>query len=639
MSPLLVPAALRILSRLPSPTVIYTPPFAPMSTFAAPATHQTTTPFTYTFSQAVDTSADFAPYPFAHSARPNARRRSNFISCLRFDTKGDSLAIGDDRGRIILLDKPSHKSRSAQPFVYIPPPSLPYRGPTYLSHESYLRMCSSSPYFPHSVPCDIPDSVRTAQNPAADDQDDCDDPFDQDDDYDWSHHCIYSYGTSFESPHIPFHNRRQRPAAQKPRTPSSNFAYYAQFQSHNPQLDYLSSTDIDETVNQIDWFKPVSNSQRLISCNDRVVKVWRLSERNLKTVACLFPSQTTATSIRTPSRASLSASKPVTTRNRSLPLYQRKPQPPESLLQLPRLETTGKSVDVTERRVMSDVHTYRINSLSVSHDEELFLSSDDLCIHLWNLNARTSSGAPQGGFTIVDIRPNSIKDLTEVITSAKFHPYHSSMFAYATSRGCVKLCDLRAAGHCAAYARKFEDMSSRRRRGTFLTELVASISNIKLSTDGRYILTRDFLNMTLWDTNMENCPLLVVPVNENLRPRLGECYDNDYIFDKFECAFSKDGRTLLTGGYDSMFHSYSAVTGRRSSIQATGNFSDYKMWTSQSSSFPSHSSAFGDASNMVSGSTHSDLFDPTKRILYMDTSPSENIAAVASDHTLYIFQG
>lgn len=610
-----------------------------MSTRTAIAARQTFAPFTYTFSQAVSTSADSTLYAHPKSGHPNTRRRSNSISCLRFDTQGDLLAIGDDKGRIILLNKLSQKSRSAQLFTCIPPPSLPYRDPTYLSHESYRRMSSSSPYFPHSVPCDIPESLQTGEDTDVGDHD-FEDHYQDTDEGNWNHRFIYAYGTSFESPYMPYRYHRSLSPAQRTRAQSPSFAYYAQFQSHNPQLDYLSSTDIDETVNQIDWFKPVANSQRLISCNDRVIKVWRLNERQLKTVAQFSPFHMSSMHARTSSYAKTPMSKPVPIRTRPTTSYQqKKPQISNQLPYFPRLERIGKSVHVTERRVISDMHAFQINSLSVSHDEEIFLSSDDLRVHLWNLNARTSKGAPQGGFTTVDIRPNSMKDLTEVITSTKFHPNHSHMFAYATSRGSVKLCDLRASALCSTYARKFEDITSRCERRTFISELIASITNMKFSMDGRYILTRDFMSLSLWDMNMESCPVLVVPVHENLRPKLPELYDNDYIFDKFECAFSKDGRTLLTGGYDSRFHSYSAITGCGSSVQAPPSFSDYETRTSPFSSFPVYGGAFGDGSLIAPGSTRRCLFDPTKRILHMDSSPADNIAAIASGHTLHIYHG
>lgn len=46
-----------------------------------------------------------------------------------------------------------------------------------------------------------------------------------------------------------------------------------------------------------------------------------------------------------------------------------------------------------------------------------------------------------------------MEDLTEVITSAEFHPEHCNIFAYATSKGFVKLCDMREAALCDQYSK------------------------------------------------------------------------------------------------------------------------------------------------------------------------------------------
>jgi hypothetical protein len=45
-------------------------------------------------------------------------------------------------------------------------------------------------------------------------------------------------------------------------------------------------------------------------------------------------------------------------------------------------------------------------------------------------------------------------------------------------------------------------------------------------------------------------PLLKVPVHDYIRSYLCELYENDFIFDKFRCSFSYDGKLLFTGSYD-----------------------------------------------------------------------------------------
>lgn len=55
---------------------------------------------------------------------------------------------------------------------------------------------------------------------------------------------------------------------------------------------------------------------------------------------------------------------------------------------------------------------------------------------------------------------------------------------------------------------------------SFFSEIIASISDIRFSRDGRYILSRDYMNLKLWDMAMENKPLVTLTVHEELRPRV-----------------------------------------------------------------------------------------------------------------------
>lgn len=56
---------------------------------------------------------------------------------------------------------------------------------------------------------------------------------------------------------------------------------------------------------------------------------------------------------------------------------------------------------------------------------------------------------------------------------------------------------------------------------SFFSEIIASISDIRFSRDGRYILSRDYMNLKLWDMAMENKPVVTLAVHEELRPRVG----------------------------------------------------------------------------------------------------------------------
>lgn len=129
-----------------------------------------------------------------------------------------------------------------------------------------------------------------------------------------------------------------------------------------------------------------------------------------------------------------------------------------------------------------------------------------------------------------------------------------------------------------------EDPSNR----SFFSEIISSISDVKFSHSGRYIMTRDYLTVKVWDLNMENRPIETyqvsvaqlgargaaaraalpvfagvcrclpppgcagqrgaspVPpcrqVHDYLRSKLCSLYENDCIFDKFECVWNGSDR-------------------------------------------------------------------------------------------------
>lgn len=119
-----------------------------------------------------------------------------------------------------------------------------------------------------------------------------------------------------------------------------------------------------------------------------------------------------------------------------------------SALKLPRLTHHDTVVAAVPRRIYSNAHAYHINSISVNSDGETFISSDDLRINLWHLNIQDQS------FNIVDIKPTNMEELTEVITAAEFHPQSCNWFMYASSKGTIKLADMRESALCDQHAKR-----------------------------------------------------------------------------------------------------------------------------------------------------------------------------------------
>ena len=59
-------------------------------------------------------------------------------------------------------------------------------------------------------------------------------------------------------------------------------------------------------------------------------------------------------------------------------------------------------------KMYANAHAYHINSISMSSDQETFMSADDLRINLWHLDVTDCA------FNVLDLKPANMEDLTEV---------------------------------------------------------------------------------------------------------------------------------------------------------------------------------------------------------------------------------
>ena len=169
---------------------------------------------------------------------------------------------------------------------------------------------------------------------------------------------------------------------------------------------------------------------------------------------------------------------------------------------MPTVTAKETVVTAVPRKIYSNAHTYHINSISLNSDGETYISSDDLRINLWNL------GINEESFNIVDIKPANMEELTEVITSAEFHPSHCNLFMYSSSKGTIKLGDMRSSALCDQHAKVFEEEEDPANK-SFFSEIISSISDIKFSSDGRFILSRDYLTLKIWCVAVLVCVLIV----------------------------------------------------------------------------------------------------------------------------------
>eukprot|EP01132_Coremiostelium_polycephalum_P003338 gene3338-4184_t len=404
------------------------------------------------------------------------------------------------------------------------------------------------------------------------------------------------------------------------------YKFYSEFQSHEPEFDYLKSLEIEEKINKIKWVPRQNNAHFLLTTNDKTIKLWKVYEKKLKEVSST-PTSSVVNGIN---------SSNIVVNNRSQQQQQQNFINNNNHFnnnfnhKIPRLTTTKESViqiASTPRKVYQNAHAYHINSISLNSDGETYISSDDLRIHLWNLNINTEC------FNVVDIKPTNMEDLTEVITSAEFHPISCNIFMYSSSKGTIKLGDLRSSALCDNHAKVFEETDDPSTK-SFFSEIISSISDIKFSRDGRYILSRDFLTLKLWDVNMENRPIKTIQIHDYLRPKLCDLYENDCIFDKFECTLSHDGNQMLTGSYHNYFHIYDRNNSKDTCLEA----SKQAIKPKNKSTLPKMKlRSSKKESSKKPEDINPDAIDYTKKSLHVAWHPKENLIAIGANNTMYLY--
>lgn len=372
---------------------------------------------------------------------------------------------------------------------------------------------------------------------------------------------------------------------QRSKTAVAEYKFYVEFQSHEPEFDYLKSLEIEEKINKIKWLPRQRNNLFLLTTNDKTIKLWKIYDKKVQQV--LTPQQ--------------EASK---------------------LLSLPSYTAPQYVTSAVLRRTFANAHAYHINSISLNSDGETYLSADDLRINLWNLEITDQT------FNIVDIKPSNMEELTEVVTCAEFHPNECNLFIYSSSKGTIKLGDMRHSALCDQQAKVFEEEEEPSTR-SFFSEIISSVSDIKFTKDGRHIISRDYLTLKVWDLKMENRPVETIHIHDYLKAKLCDLYENDCIFDKFECVCSPDGNHLLTGSYHNYFHVYDRAAQSQTSIEANSFHRNNNK----------RNAMLRSVRNPRTGEFNADNIDFGKKVLHVAWHPSDPVVALAATNNLFIYCG
>ncbi|ANB14147.1 protein phosphatase 2A regulatory subunit CDC55 [Sugiyamaella lignohabitans] len=417
------------------------------------------------------------------------------------------------------------------------------------------------------------------------------------------------------------------------------YRFHTEFQSHDAEFDYLKSLEIEEKINQIEWCKRQNQAHFLLSTNDKTIKLWKIYGKSLKVVA---ENNLSDASGGASGGASGSAGGGGTSGASPRSLLN------VNSLRLPRMTLHDTIIAAMPRRIYANAHTYHINSISVNSDNETYISADDLRINLWNL------GISDQSFNIVDIKPANMEELTEVITSARFHPKSCNLFMYSTSKGSIKLADMRENALCDKHAKVYEQWSGNAEQ-SFFTEITSSIANVRFSYDGRYIVARDYMTVKIWDVNMEREPIKSINIHEHIRERLCDAYENDAIFDKFEVVFSGDSKSVMTGSYNNTIMIYPDAVNTSADDTQVVLQADKSAFKAKKVGVPMPIGTNPNAANylnkngrpatpgrsgginMMKRDLDHEPVDLKKNIQHLSWHPNENSIAIAATNNLFVF--
>lgn len=369
--------------------------------------------------------------------------------------------------------------------------------------------------------------------------------------------------------------------------------YYYEYPAHDKDFDVHKSLEYSEEIKSLGIF-PISDYTKLdiITASYRNIHLDRVYQKSTKVV-----------------------DKPAKDLSKENNFYS-----------LPKLKQSRNEIKHKSLLKLDGIHTSEINSVNLSQmNPEVFMSSDEYKVFLWDINQTNEI------FNVVSL-DNSDESLEKITTSC-FSPYNPSLFAYGTSKGNLKYCDLRVNSKISDSAITFNDENSNLAKTIFANQLLTIHDiNFKLSND--YLMaTRTYLSVNLWDQRKKNEPLFKFMLYEPIINKLSHLYQNDYFKDRFTLSNDAEGKFLLTGGYNNMFHIIDTEQRLNSQI-VLDDSSEKALNTNIIRKVNSKGSCFykKDEPDMNS-------FNFDKKITTVALSPVENFCLLACLNCIYTYHG
>lgn len=346
------------------------------------------------------------------------------------------------------------------------------------------------------------------------------------------------------------------------------FVFHCEFQSHFPEFDFVSSSPISERINDIKWGPRTNDSLFLLTTSCKHVKLWKITEREpFRYVNCNFAAPQDVHAFG--DQGSPMQIPRMRMRNEVI-----------SELKVPQIVREDTcAITSLKKWYPYEGHLPNINHLAVTADQENFISGDFFKINLWDLFRQDAC------YTITDFFPTDGSPPREVITCMDTHPLNSHIFVHGSNLGKMRICDLRQRALADSAAKMFNSVRNPRlipgkqllnpmnqmddeEQQSLFDEVTSGVAGAKFSRGGRYIFSRDYMSVKIWDVRYEKRPFEKLYTQEFLRERLFELYQNEYLADAFGLGVSSSG-DVVTGSYSNYFHLFELKNKRDVFIQAS----------------------------------------------------------------------
>jgi serine/threonine-protein phosphatase 2A regulatory subunit B len=114
--------------------------------------------------------------------------------------------------------------------------------------------------------------------------------------------------------------------------------------------------------------------------------------------------------------------------------------------------------------------------------------------------------------------------MKETITCSKIHPVSDSLFVFGTNKGSLKLGDLRQSANVDQTALNFKSESGQQKN--YIYELISSYSSADFIKGGKYLVSRDYLTVKVWDVCNTKKPVNTITIQEALKSKLCDMVEN-----------------------------------------------------------------------------------------------------------------